>query len=261
MNSSQSDNATSLLQRLFPAQLPPVVALIAWLLILSAAVNAPQYSLRLLGGTPVWPGYNLTLQIYISAIILAIAKCLCGIALLRSIWWSRRATVVVLAISLLYRVATYIGFDRLLYIGYPVHLTFPSTLDSALLIVLGMGSDIVMIYCLTLPHIAAAWPRQPDIPPLTEQKFPALHTALLRCSRAVGHLFPPVLPAEVAYLALVMLISASYAVVCDVSWFFRMPHNARSDPRFLLSLLLVPYPFETSIKTRFSKLLAVVSKG
>jgi len=239
MRPSQSESPSSLLRRLLPEQLPPVVALIAWLLIISGCGHILHHWLHWHSVTPVWPG-DPTLRDYISTILLPAVECCCGIALLRSAWWARRATVAVLVIALLYRVATYIGLDRLLLLGNPVHLDFPLwALESSLLFVLGCCRNIATIYFLTLPRVAAAWPRQPNILLPRAQKFPSLHAVLLRCYRSIGRLFPPVLPAEAAYIAVVMLINASRYVIGYAPIFFQKSYFSRLDPMFFQPLFLL----------------------
>lgn len=60
MNSFQSAGPTSWLQRIFPAQLPPVVVLIAWVLIITGSSGALQYLLRLSGSSAAVTGDALS---------------------------------------------------------------------------------------------------------------------------------------------------------------------------------------------------------
>ncbi len=239
MNPSQSESPTSWHRRLFPVQLPPVVVLIAWLLIFWGGAEVLGGLLGFYIGlskyADFWHKYGqvlLSWQVlsFIPTLVYNLALCCCGIALLRTAWWARRATVAVLAVALLFGVVLYLGLTMLMLVN-PGHFHLPLHWDDVLQRVLGWGSPLVMIYFLTLPHIVAVWPRRhPDAPPATKARSAALRNALLGCAGAVEHRFPPALPAEVAYIALAMLLSAGSRLLTGVKALITLTSHAHPVP-------------------------------
>lgn len=224
---AQAGRPAGAFAKLIPAQLPPVIALIAWLLIIVGATTLLSRLLYL--PTLLHPAADVPNNMAGAARVHAnlletyrqfafgIARLVCGIALLRSARWARPATLVVVAVLFLYQlyISLWLPVQPLFtLIDWQWHLA--PTLISLLMGIFSVFERAMLLYLLLSPRVLADWKARKGIPTVEFRRHFTVERWLTSLAARIDRWAPAALPPEVLLVAVIMITTAAPTFIMTI---------------------------------------------